>query len=397
VLESTWVAAFAIDRVHFPMKRLLISLNGRKRFSDIKIGPGIRRDLGRFIIDTRVPAPRRVLLLSNKRVFGLYGADVADSLKTNDLKIFEWLMPEGERYKSFRELERAVSFLGKAGFERNDLVVALGGGVVGDLAGFAASIYLRGISLVQMPTTLLSQIDSSVGGKTGINLPFGKNMVGSFNQPPLVVIDTETLVTLPRRELTAGCCEMVKQSLVANKRLFNSTVKSLKQLKDDPRFVRSSEFESLIAANCSFKGSIVAGDEFESTARSDTKSRKILNFGHTTAHALESITNYRVFRHGEAVGHGILVAGELSKNLGMLGSAELESLRAAVQLCGPLPRADSLDINKIIGALQHDKKSVGSQINWVLLDDIGSPRIVPGKKINSKLLQKALRTGLQQR
>lgn len=377
------------------MKRLQISLNGRKRTSDIKIGPGIRRDLGRLISDAKVLAPRRVLLLSNKRVFRLYGGDVAGSLEAKGLKVFEWLMPEGERYKSFRELERAVSFLGKEGFERDDLVVALGGGVVGDLAGFASSIYLRGIPLVQLPTTLLSQIDSSVGGKTGINLPFGKNMVGSFYQPPLVVIDTETLATLPRRELIAGCCEMVKQSLVANKRLFNSTVKSLKQLKDDPGFVRSSEFESLIAANCSFKGSIVAGDERESTSRSDAKSRKILNFGHTTAHALESITSYRVFRHGEAVGYGMLVAGELSKNLGMMGSAELESLRAAVRLCGPLPRADTLDVNKIISALQHDKKSVAGQINWVLLDDIGSPRIVSGKTINAKLLQQALRTGLQ--
>jgi len=378
------------------MKRLHISLNGRTRFSDIKIGPGIRRDLGRLILDAKVLAPHRVLILSNKRVFRLYGADVADSLKAQGLKIFEWLMPEGERYKSFRELERAVSFLGKQGFERNDLVVALGGGVVGDLAGFASSIYLRGIPLVQMPTTLLSQIDSSVGGKTGINLPFGKNMVGSFYQPPLVFIDTETLATLPRRELIAGCCEMVKQSLVANKRLFNSTVKSLKQLKDDPGFVRSSEFESLIAANCSFKGLIVAGDEHESTSRSDAKSRKILNFGHTTAHALESITSYRVFRHGEAVGYGMLVAGELSKNLGMLGLAELESLKAAVRLCGALPRADNLDVNKIIGALQHDKKSVAGQINWVLLEDIGSPRIVSGKTISAKLLQQALRTGLQQ-
>ncbi|PYS71096.1 MAG: 3-dehydroquinate synthase [Acidobacteria bacterium] len=378
------------------MKRLQISLNGRKRFSDIKIGPGIRRDTGRFIADSKILTPRRVLLLSNKRVARLYGAEVKASLKTEGLKVFEWLMPEGERYKSFRELERAVSFLGKEGFERNDLVVALGGGVVGDLAGFASSIYLRGIPLVQMPTTLLSQIDSSVGGKTGINLPFGKNMVGSFYQPPLVLIDTETLATLPRRELVAGCCEMVKQSLVANRRLFNSTIKSLKQLKDDPGFVRSSEFESLIAANCSFKGAIVANDERESMRRIDAKSRKILNFGHTTAHALESITSYRVFRHGEAVGYGMLVAGELSKNLGMLGSAGLESLRAAVQLCGPLPRADTLDINKIIGALQHDKKSVAGQINWVLLDDIGSPRIVSGKTINRKLLQQALRIGLQQ-
>ena len=377
------------------MKRLHISLKGRKRSSDINIGSGIRKDLGHFITDSKVLAPRRVLLLSNKRVFSLYGRDVIKSLRRPGLEIFEWLMPEGERYKSFRVLEAAVAFLGEKGFERNDLVVALGGGVVGDLAGFAAAIYLRGIPFIQMPTTLLAQIDSSVGGKTGINLPVGKNMVGAFYQPPLVVIDTETLLTLPRRELVAGFCEMVKQSLVANKKLFNSTVNCLQRVQQDRSFIESPEFESLIAANCSFKASIVAGDERESLARLDNKSRKILNFGHTTAHALESVTKYRVFRHGEAVGYGMLVAGELSKNLGLLGMAELESLREAVRFCGPLPRADSLDVDQIIQALQHDKKSLAGKINWVLLDDIGSPRIVPGQQVGAKLLRLSLRTGLQ--
>jgi 3-dehydroquinate synthase len=377
------------------MHRFPISLNGSKRTSYITIGPGIRKDLDQLIAVSKDLEPRRVLVISNKRVFRLYGADIVASLKRSKLKIFEWLMPEGERFKSFSILEKAVSFLGTNSFERNDLVVALGGGVVGDLAGFAAAIYLRGIPFVQMPTTLLSQIDSSVGGKTGINLPVGKNMVGAFYQPPVVAIDTETLLSLPKRELVAGFCEMVKQSLVANQSMFKLTVKTLERFQTDGNAIQSPELESLIYENCRFKASIVADDERESTKRSDTRSRRILNFGHTTAHALEAITHYRVFRHGEAVGYGMLVAGEISKNLGLLGTDELESLREAVRLCGPLPRADHLDVNEIIRSLQHDKKSVAGKINWVLLEGIGRPKIVEGSQVSARALRLSLRTGLQ--
>ena len=377
------------------MHRFQISLNGSKRTSYITIGPGLRKDLDQLIDVSKDLAPRRVLVISNKRVFRLYGADIVASLKRSKLKIFEWLMPEGERFKSFSVLEKAVSFLGTNSFERNDLIVALGGGVVGDLAGFAAAIYLRGIPFVQVPTTLLAQIDSSVGGKTGINLPVGKNMVGAFYQPPVVAIDTETLLSLPKRELVAGFCEMVKQSLVADESMFKSTMETLERFQTDTKSIQSFEFESLIAENCRFKASIVANDERESTKRSDTKSRRILNFGHTTAHALEAITNYRVFRHGEAVGYGMLVAGEISKNLGLLGTNELESLHEAVRLCGPLPRANHLDVNEIIRSLQHDKKSVAGKINWVLLEGIGRPRIVEGSQVSARVLRLSLRTGLQ--
>ncbi len=377
------------------MHQLQISLKSNSRTSDIKIASGIRCDLGQLISDSDEFEPGRVLIFSNKRVFDLYGKEVVASLRRNKLRVFEFLMPEGERYKSFRILEQAVSFLGNSRFERNDLVVALGGGVVGDLAGFSASVYLRGIPFIQMPTTLLAQIDSSVGGKTGINLSVGKNMVGTFYQPPLVLIDTETLSTLPKRELVAGFCEMVKQSLVANKSLFNSTTQLLAQAQNDRGVIHTSEFEALIAAHCKFKASIVANDEREATGRADMKSRRILNFGHTTAHAIEAITHYKVFRHGEAVGYGILVAGEISRNLGLLSDVELESLRAAVHHCGPLPKADNLDINQIIRALEHDKKSVAGQINWVLLEGIGSPRIVSGSEISAKLLRLSIRTGLK--
>jgi len=374
------------------MDRLEISLKQESRSSQINIGSGIRRRLGELL---PVKAPRRVAIISNERVSSLYGRDVKRSLKSAGFTALEWLMPEGERYKSFRSLEKAVTFLSENRFERDDLVLALGGGVVGDLAGFSAAIYLRGLSLVQVPTTLLSQIDSSVGGKTGINLATGKNLVGAFHQPVAVFIDPETLVSLPPRDLVSGFCEMVKQGLIADESLFEMTVQSLQKHARERDFLLSPQFEELLAAQCGFKASIVAGDERESTSRTDTKSRRVLNFGHTTAHALETITKYRHFRHGEAVGYGMLVAGELSRNLGLIDSGELESLRDAVRLCGQLPRADHLDINQITGALKHDKKSVGGQINWVLLEGIGRPRIVEGRLISAKLLRLALRAGLR--
>ena len=374
------------------MHRIEISLKQETRRSEINIGRGIRRQLGELLPSK---APRRAGIISNKRVFDLYGREVVRALKTAGFKVFEWLMPEGERYKSFSSLEKAVTFLSENRFERNDFVVALGGGVVGDLAGFSAAVYLRGVPVAQVPTTLLAQIDSSVGGKTGINLPVGKNLVGAFHQPTAVFIDTETLMSLPERELVSGFCEMVKQSLISDRSLFDKTVAGLQKAGNNRDFLLSSDFEDLIAANCGFKASIVADDERESTSRSDVKSRRVLNFGHTTAHALETITHYRTFRHGEAVGYGMLVAGELSRDLGLIDSGDLNLLRDAVHLCGPLPRADKLEINQIIRALQHDKKSVDGQINWVLLEGIGRPRIVEGRLINAKSLRNSLKAGLK--
>jgi len=374
------------------MHRLEISLKQEARKSEINIAGGIRRNLGELI---PLKPPRRVGIISNERIFGLYGREVVRSLKAAGFKPLEWLMPEGERYKSFQVLEKAVTFLSVNRFERDDLVLALGGGVVGDLAGFSAAIYLRGLPLAQVPTTLLAQIDSSVGGKTGINLPTGKNLVGAFHQPVSVFIDTETLSTLPQRERVSGFCEMVKQALISGPSLFDMTVQYLQKQQRKRDFLSSPDFEDLIAAHCGFKASIVAHDERESTSRTDVKSRRVLNFGHTTAHALETITNYRFFRHGEAVGYGMLVAGELSRNLGLIDSTDLDSLREAVSLCGSLPRADNLDTTEIIRALQHDKKSVDGQINWVLLEGIGRPKIVEGRLISAKSLRLSLRAGLR--
>src|SRR6267142_6773606 len=290
---------------------------------EIKIGAGLLTQLGRESRAVLGPQSRRAVLISNPTVFKLYGRLAQQSLKKANFKIMHWLMPEGERHKSLSSLAQTLKFLAESGIERGDVVVALGGGVVGDLAGFAAATYLRGIAFVQVPTTLLAQIDASVGGKTGVNLPAGKNLVGAFHQPHIVVIDTATLRTLPQRELTSGWCEAVKQGAAGSRKLFVQTCRLLRGSGPDFSMgLKNEDTESevcaTIAAHCRFKASIVARDEREDISRMDHKSRRILNFGHTTAHALEKLTGYRRFRHGEAVGYGILVAGEMSKNVGML-------------------------------------------------------------------------------
>jgi 3-dehydroquinate synthase len=253
---------------------------------------------------------------------------------------------------------------------------------------------------VQVPTTLLAQIDASVGGKTGVNLPAGKNLVGAFHQPQLVVIDPVTLQSLPSRELTSGWCEAVKQGAVGSRKLFDQTCRLLRRSGTDFSLwlqdgSSQTEVCAAIEAHCRFKTSIVARDERESVNRTDHQSRRILNFGHTTGHALEKITGFRRFRHGEAVGYGMLVAGEISKNLGMLGSGELESLRESVRLCGPLPRANDLEIDTISRAMRRDKKSVGGVTKWVLLERIGRARIVDGNQIDKPTLRSSLRAGLR--
>jgi 3-dehydroquinate synthase len=339
---------------------------------------------------------RRLALISNRKVFELYGARVSESLRAADFRVEPFLMGDGERYKNLNTLEKALAFLAAAGLERTDGVVALGGGVVGDLAGLAAALHLRGLPFLQIPTTLLAQIDASVGGKTAVNTPTGKNTVGVFQQPRGVLIDVETLRTLSARELTAGWCEAVKHGAAGDRRLFDKTVAFLKSKSSGAAARSDNRLAQLISAHVAFKAAIVTGDEREDVSRTDYRSRRILNFGHTTAHALEAITEYRRFRHGEAVGYGMLVAGEISKKLGMLDSSELELLREAIGLCGQLPRADDLDPTRIISALASDKKSVGGSIKWVLLERLGRARIVDGRAVGVRsLLRASLRAALQ--
>jgi 3-dehydroquinate synthase len=372
------------------MHHVQVRIPARKQSYQIKVAGGLLAGLGDDSRAVLGQAARRVALISNPTVFNLYGETATAALRSAGFQVVNWLMKEGEQHKTLSSLSHALAFLSDQSVERSDAVIALGGGVVGDLAGFAAAVYLRGISFIQVPTTLLAQIDASVGGKTAVNTPAGKNLVGAFHQPRLVLIDTETLRTLPRRELTAGWCEAVKQGAIGSRALFDQTVRLLGKTQ-----ASQTEVCATIAAHCRFKASIVAGDEREAIDREDHRSRRILNFGHTTAHALEKITGFRRFRHGEAVGYGILVAGEISKNLGMLPADELESLRAAVALCGPRPPAGDLNIAEIINSTKGDKKSVGGIAKWVLLERIGRARIIDGNQIDKGVLRQSLRAALQ--
>jgi 3-dehydroquinate synthase len=379
------------------VRRVFVRLGAGKSYP-IEVGAGRLSALGAAARAALGPHAARVALVSNRRVFALYGDRAVGSLKAAGFDVAHWLMGDGERFKTLKTAEQALGFLSSAKIERGDAVVALGGGVVGDLAGFAAALYLRGVAFVQAPTTLLAQVDSSVGGKTGVNTAAGKNLVGAFHQPRAVVIDTETLRTLPRRELTAGWCEAVKQGAAGDRRLFEQTLDFLGReggggrAEDEGR--REEELSRLIAAQCAFKAKIVAGDEREEVGRTDARSRRILNFGHTVGHALEAVTAYRRFRHGEAVGWGMLAAGEISVRLGLLGGRELESLRGAVRLAGQLPRADDLEEETIRRALRSDKKSVGGHVKWVLLEDLGRARVVDGREVPARVVRAALRAAL---
>lgn len=367
-----------------------VRLRARRSQYEIIIGEGTLAALGEIARRTLPEAARSLAVISNQKVFGLYGQEAMRSLRAAGLAPKPWLMNEGERHKNLRTLGQSLEFLSKAGLERSDGVVALGGGVVGDLAGMASALYLRGLAFLQVPTTLLAQIDASVGGKTAVNLDAGKNLAGTFQQPCAVLVDTRTLATLPRRELTAGWCEAVKQGAAGSRALFDKTYGYLLREREEGAPL-AARLERLIAAQCSFKARIVMNDEREAITRTDHLSRRILNFGHTTAHALEAITRYRRFRHGEAVGYGMLVAGEVSVGLGLLERSELELLRDAVRLCGPLPRADDLDTELIRRALAHDKKSTGGHVKWVLLERLGRARIVDDREIAPRLLRASLR------
>jgi 3-dehydroquinate synthase len=385
--------------------RVPVRLSGGRGY-EVEIGAGA---LGRLGATARARLPeeaRKVALVSNRRVFALYGVRAIASLRDEGFEVAHWLMGEGERFKNLRTAERALGFLSDFGLERSDCVLALGGGVVGDLAGFAAAVYLRGVRFIQAPTTLLAQIDSSVGGKTGVNTSAGKNLVGAFHQPSAVVVDTETLRTLPPRELTAGWCEAVKQGAIGDRALFGRTKKFLTEearrgsnrpagagVKESDA-ERDEELARIIAAQCAFKAKVVAGDEREDLRREDALSRRVLNFGHTVGHALEAVTAYRRFRHGEAVGYGCLAAGEISTRLGLLGRSELESLREAVRLAGRLPRASDLDAEAVRRAIRRDKKAVGGSVRWVLLESLGRARVVAEGEVPARVVLASIRAAL---
>ncbi len=373
-----------------------VKLSGGSHEYDITIGSGLLKKSGDWARKCLSEQTKKIAIVSNAKVFGLYGENFVKSLERADYEVCVFLMGDGEKYKNFRTVEKTLKFVGEQKVKRTDAVVALGGGVVGDAAGFAAAIYQRGIAFLQVPTTFLSMIDSSVGGKTGVNTAFGKNLVGAFHQPHGVLIDAAVLQTLPRRELVAGFCEAVKQGAIANEKLFNQTAEFLKiyELKtfkkhfSDDQF--TSEIAGLIAAQVAFKAEIVQQDEREDALRRDGKSRKILNFGHTLAHALEKVTDYKYFKHGEAVGYGILFAAELSKRLEIFDNNKLNLLNDVLNSVGKLPDTQNINLKRVSETFAFDKKNIGASLQWILLEDIGKPVIVDGRSISPNAISETL-------
>lgn len=364
---------------------------------EIQIGHDLLADCGEWAKNCFEGKTGKIALVSNPKVFALYGEKIRRSFAKSGFEVTVCLMKDGEKHKNFRTLQETLKCFSENHLTRTDAVVALGGGVVGDLAGFAASVYMRGIAFLQIPTTLLAMIDSSVGGKTAVNSEFGKNLIGAFYQPSGVLIDVETLATLPRRELTAGFCEAIKQGAISGRELFDQIsgflekypVKDITRSFSDENFL--AELESLLSAQVSFKAKIVQGDEKEAVGKTDAKSRKILNFGHTLAHSLEKVTNYRHFKHGEAVGYGVIFAAELSKKLGLLHQNEVNLLNDVVHRAGKLPAISLIDPELVFETFKYDKKMVNDSLQWILLKGIGKPVIFPHKDIPKSVLMNTLK------
>ena len=347
---------------------MLVDL-GERRYP-IRIADGL---LARAGEQMRVAfAGRRIAVLSTQPVFDRHGAKLMHSLEEAGLEAKTYLMADREEGKSFGEVSRLLSELASAGYDRSSVVVAFGGGALGDAAGFVASLYLRGVDFVQIPTTLLAMVDSSVGGKTGINLPEGKNLVGAFYQPKLVLIDPSLLGTLPRRQFQAGVAEIIKYGAIADRELFMT-------LRDGI----PSDWGQVIRRCCEIKARVVEKDEYERGSI-----RAILNFGHTIGHALEASAHFGDLLHGEAVAIGMIGAAYLSAKMTGLSTADVDSLRQAI-LRHSLPVAwPSLEPSTALTWMGRDKKSVGGQVRFVLLRAIGEP--IAGQPVPSYLLGEAM-------
>ena len=354
---------------------------GDRRYA-IHIEPGCLSRVGRLAREALGDRTRQAVIVSNPSVDALYGRISAGSLAKAGFQPHRFLIGDGERFKSLRTAEALYSFMIEKRIERSDVMVALGGGVIGDLAGFVAATYLRGIRLIQVPTTLLAQIDSSVGGKTAVNHPLGKNLIGIFHQPSLVVIDPETLTTLPPREMRAGLHEAIKYGVIKDRHLFHRIEREMDRLRQ----FDLEKLVPLIARSCEIKAGVVRRDERE------TGLRRILNFGHTVGHALEAVTQYRRFLHGEAVGHGMRAASRIAEQMGLLRLEEREAIDNAIARVGKLPGTNSLALGDIISAMQHDKKAEGGLLAFVLPVEIG--RVVVRSDVPPRLIRSALKATL---
>ena len=306
--------------------------------------------------------PRRVFVLTSAPIWGLWGQSMQQSF--SDAPIVLFLEP-GEEHKTIKNVEGLLREMARAGGDRGSLLIAFGGGIVGDVGGFLASIFMRGIPYVQVPTTFLAQVDSSVGGKTGVNLPEGKNLVGSFYHPLAVFADIGVLATLPERELRAGLMESVKAGIIRDRAL----VRYMEEHAEDVLGRDPKALEKVIAASIRMKAGVVNQDERERGLR------MFLNLGHTVGHALEQATGYKTLLHGEAVGWGMVAALHLARQRGTISRAQFERLENLVHLYGPLP-ALKLRVPKVVGATVGDKKNVGGVTRFVLPVGIGDAGVV---------------------
>jgi 3-dehydroquinate synthase len=320
-------------------------------------------------------APERRFIVSSPLVWRLHGSRLARAIAGAE----PILVPDGERFKLLPTVTRIYDALVAKSADRASTLITFGGGVIGDMAGFAAATYLRGIWLVHVPTTLLAQVDSAIGGKVGVNHPQGKNLIGAFYQPHAVVVDPTLLGTLPRREFRAGLYEVIKYGMTSSAPLFDRIARERKAI-----FARASEaLTPVIAESCRLKASVVSTDEREAGPR------RILNFGHTAGHALEAVTKYRRFRHGEAVAYGMLVAAELARARGALGEVERQALADLIASLGPLPPVADVPVGAILDAMQHDKKMVAGRLHFVLPTAVGATTIVDD--VTAKEMRAALR------
>ncbi len=355
------------------MERIDVALG--KRSYPIFIGAGALELAAEF--DKFIPA-RDILLVTNTTVGPLYAARVTAALAPR--RCLEIVLPDGEVHKTFANISRMMDVLIANRFARDACVVALGGGVVGDMSGFAAACYQRGIAFVQMPTTLLAQVDSSVGGKTGVNHPGGKNMIGAFHQPAAVFADTNALSTLPDRELRAGLAEVIKYGLIVDREFFDwLDENAAKLLARD-----TAALTYAIKRSCQIKADIVARDEHE---RGD---RALLNLGHTFGHAIESATNYSTWLHGEAVGAGMLLAADVSQRLGWVSPADVARVENVLGKFALRTDVSSLSAATLAENMKIDKKVAAGRIRLVLLTGIGKS-VVTGE-YEDDALRETLRT-----
>ncbi|WP_024930323.1 3-dehydroquinate synthase [Methylophilus sp. OH31] len=338
------------------MQTLTVSLADRSY--PIHIGNGL---LGQ--VDLILPYLKRkqVAIVSNTTVAPLYMHAIAQPLRDAGVSVIEIILPDGEAYKNNQTLQIIYDHLLQNRCERNTTLIALGGGVVGDLTGYAAATYLRGVPFIQVPTTLLSQVDSSVGGKTGINHPLGKNMIGAFYQPKLVLADIDTLKTLPQRELSAGVAEVIKYGLIRDADFFDWLEINMSALMALDTAVASYA----IYRSCQNKAEVVVADEHEQGERA------LLNLGHTFGHAIENAMGYGVWLHGEAVATGTVMAADLSQRMGWLDAAQMARIKTIMQAAKLPIAAPDLGADEYLRLMQLDKKVSDGRIRLILQQDIG--------------------------